>query len=516
MKIHTFFIIVLFCGVTLFAQSQTTPNGYNIFYYGDSTIASEGFMKNGQPEGFWKSYYPTGKLKSEGNRRNFLLDSVWVFYSELGDTTELITYKYGKKNGFHFTYQIANEGLKNIPIKKELFVDNLQQGASYYFYPTGELQSMIYYENGKQNGIGYEYDKEKRIITILYYRFGRLTDRQYINRVDANGEKHGLWKEFYASGRTKTEINYRNGVLNGYYKIYDERGNVIKSERYENGVLVVATENETDKPEVKVVYHANGNVSTSGIYREGTPVGIHRQYSEAGVIENAEVFTEEGVKESEGIVDEEGKKQGDWKYFYENGQVRSQGAYTDNLRNGEWTYFFMDGKVEQKGKYRNDRPTGDWKWYYEDGSLLREESYINGRLNDLYTEYDRNGNVLVQGMYSEGEKFGEWKYQVGDHVEVGEYLNNMRNGVWKHYYLNGNLKFEGEFKMGAADGEHLFYYENGKLKERQHYRMDIPVKDWIKYDSFGVVINTLTYERGVVVKIDGKKVKQADEEEVME
>ena len=55
-------------------------------------VSSEGLIKNGKPEGFWKSYYVTGIKKSEGKRTNFLLDSIWVFYDQAGDTTEKINY----------------------------------------------------------------------------------------------------------------------------------------------------------------------------------------------------------------------------------------------------------------------------------------------------------------------------------------------------------------------------------------------------------------------------------------
>ena len=57
-------------------------------------------MRNGKPDGFWKTYYPSGIMKSEGNRTNFLLDSIWVFYNEVGDTLQKVNYIMGKRNGF--------------------------------------------------------------------------------------------------------------------------------------------------------------------------------------------------------------------------------------------------------------------------------------------------------------------------------------------------------------------------------------------------------------------------------
>jgi len=73
-------------------DNNIISDGYKIFKYPNGTVSSEGLIKNGKPEGFWKSYYVTGVKKSEGRRTNFLLDSIWIFYDQAGDTTEKINY----------------------------------------------------------------------------------------------------------------------------------------------------------------------------------------------------------------------------------------------------------------------------------------------------------------------------------------------------------------------------------------------------------------------------------------
>ena len=84
--------------------SQIKENGYNIFYYENGEISSEGTLKNGQPDGFWKTYYENGEIKTEGKRTNFLLDSIWNFYYENGKIYQRITYKENKKNGLLSIY----------------------------------------------------------------------------------------------------------------------------------------------------------------------------------------------------------------------------------------------------------------------------------------------------------------------------------------------------------------------------------------------------------------------------
>jgi len=135
LKISITILLLIFSIFKTYSQ-EVNPNGYNTFYYTSGNIASEGTLREGKPDGYWKTYHPDGKLKSEGNRKNFVLDSVWIFYNEIGDTTELINYLYGKKSGYYSKYYSFDTlGVhKNFKKSKELYLNDIQQGKSYYYY----------------------------------------------------------------------------------------------------------------------------------------------------------------------------------------------------------------------------------------------------------------------------------------------------------------------------------------------------------------------------------------------
>jgi antitoxin component YwqK of YwqJK toxin-antitoxin module len=106
MKRISFIIVFVILGLAAHSQAnENLKDGYHEFKYPNGTISSSGFIKNGKAEGLWKNYSVTGILKSEGRRKNFLLDSVWVFYDQTGDTLEKINYLYGKKNGWYYKYK---------------------------------------------------------------------------------------------------------------------------------------------------------------------------------------------------------------------------------------------------------------------------------------------------------------------------------------------------------------------------------------------------------------------------
>ena len=98
-------------------------------------------MVNGKPDGYWITYYVNGKRKSEGNRKNFIVDSLWTFYAENGDTTETIYYLQGKRNGLYTKYYTRLDSGVNSIKSKELYVNDQKQGFSFYYYPSGQLQS---------------------------------------------------------------------------------------------------------------------------------------------------------------------------------------------------------------------------------------------------------------------------------------------------------------------------------------------------------------------------------------
>ncbi len=503
--------IILITGLIAFATylfSQSNENlsdGYKIFKYPNGAISSEGMIRNGKPDGFWKSYYVTGIKKSEGKRTSFLLDSIWVFYDQTGDTIEKINYLFGKKNGYYYKYKKdAAEGL--YVWSKELFAGDKKEGTGYLYFPDGKINQTIAYRNGKKEGLAKEFDRQGNLITLLEYSNDFLISRDKINRTDSKGLKQGDWKEFYPSGGIKFEKSYKDDQLHGYYKEHDVKGNLILTMLYDNGAIVKS--NVQDQPDIEIIerHDQSGRLIFRGPYRDKVPVGIHRDFGADGKVINSKIYNDNGLLLSEGIVDEAGNKNGKWKDFYPDGKIQAEGQYSDNRKTGIWKFYNEFEKGEQTGSFNNGRPDGLWKWYYENGVLLREEEYFQGQRDGAYTEYSPGGEVIAQGQYSDGEKNGEWKYNSGNDIESGKYISGLRDGVWKSYYPDGKLKFKGSFIQGNANGTHVYYYEDGKPKEERYYQMGIRERTWRKYDEEGNVLLSIFYKNDMEISINGVKI----------
>ena len=499
-----FFVIT--CKISSSQESENLKDGYQIFKYPNGAVSSEGLIKNGKPEGFWKSYYVTGVKKSEGKRTNFLLDSIWLFYDQAGDTTEKINWLYGKKNGWYYKYN--KDPSHGVYIwSKELFAADRKEGTAFNYYPDGKVLQTFTYNAGKKEGLSKEYDKDGNIITLLEYTNDFLVSRDRINRTDKNGLKQGDWKEFYQNGRIKTEKSYKDDLVHGYYKEYDIHGKLVLTMLYENGAIVKSR--VEDEPDIEIVnkHDEDGKLIYSGPFRNKIPVGVHREYGKDGKVTNAFIYNDNGLLLSEGIVDEAGNRNGKWKDLFSNGKVQAEGQFTDNRRTGQWKFYNISEKVEQTGSYNNNRPDGLWNWYYDSGALRKEEEYFQGQRDGRSTEYSESGDIIAQGQYSDGEKNGPWKYKTGDITEEGKYITGLKDGLWKTSYINGKLKFKGNFVQGNPDGQQTFYYENGKIKEEQYFQMGIRQKTWKKFTEDGTTFLVISYKDDVEVSINGVRIK---------
>ena len=483
-------LMLLILGLCLFAQTE-----YQQFTYPNGQVASEGILRDGKPDGLWKTYYENGHLKSVGKRTDFLLDSIWVFFKENGDTSLIVNYKNDLKNGPRFTYSETE-------VMMEPFVSDVRQGEGKRYDRKGHLLQTVTFKNGLEEGISPVFDTTGLLREIVNYRKGFVMTREALNRYDREGKKHGYWKTFFEDWSLHTECYYKHGLRDGFYKEYDEKGNLKKIIKYINDVEQVL------EPDMKPLivqheYYPNGKVKREASFRDGKREGVWREFDEEGNVINSQTYKKGGLM-SEGLVGTDGKRRGEYKEFYPDSTLRAEGLFIDGLRSGEWKFYYHNGQLQEVGTYKEGDPDGVWIWYHDNGQKQIEEQFYKGLHNGPYKEYDAKGNLIVSGTYFDDMKNGKWMEQIGDMRSQGEYRNDKQVGEWVSYYDNDKMAFRGSFNAGYPDGEHFFYYENGRLREIQSYSAGVKHGDWKKYLDTGELYFTITYDQGKEVKYDGE------------
>ncbi|MEQ8907784.1 MAG: hypothetical protein RIC95_01205 [Vicingaceae bacterium] len=465
-------------------------------------------MINGKPNGYWITYYPNELRKSEGNRKDFLLDSVWKFYRENGNVKSIFTYKEDERHGKSYYYKNCQV------VKEENYNKGELEGRQFTYYETADstvlLKTSTLYVEGKKEGYAYEYARDGRIITIIDYNKGFLSNREKINRKDEAGRKQGVWKSYYGNERLKKEERYKDDLLNGYVKLYSPEGKLESASLYIDGVKQSEEENQADF-NIQNTYYGDGSLRSQITYNlAGKKDGIAKTFKKNGEVEKTEIYRN-GYLLSSGIIDNAGLYQGLWETYYLNGQLKSKGEYLDGKKYGKWSYYFQNGTLEQEGFYdKNGEFTGTWKWYYDDSKLLRTEEFRRGLEDGILEEYDRKGNLITKGEFFDGEKEGEWFYELNDHREEGKYRYGERNGQWIHYYPNGDISFEGAYVEGVPEGKHKYYYPNGVLEKVEQYSFGEKDGKWLWYNKDGFETMSITYKNGKAKKIDGSRLKISD------
>lgn len=491
-------VCLLTSALLLRAQDTVTDNGYTIFRYPSGVKSSEGYLVNGQPDGWWKSYDEKGRLVSEGNRKNLLLDSIWTFYTD-GKRSMTIHYLEGQKHGEQIQFS-----------PREYTVSQWQHdtivGAVRTFDTAGWLKKMVPYFDGKPHGMAKEFDDTGLVVAVTNYYHGVMSRRERINRTDKFGMKQGGWKYFWNNGQLRVEGNYLNGKKHGFFKFYDEGGNFLYVEKYEHDQLITDAK-ETKQLEKRMAYHSNGQPSIVATYYNGKPDGIRREFDPQGKITKGYVF-EEGWMRFEGVTDMNGLRQGLWKEYYPTGELRSMGKYKNSKPIGEWNFYFEDKTVEITGEYDNKgEKQGEWIWFYPDGDTMTIAHYEDGDADGEYVEYDEDGKTLVKGTYVAGYEEGPWYYRNGEAVGQGNYEGGKQTGLWKTHYENGGPAFEIRYRDGIRDGKYTAYWENGNIKVTGKYEKGQQDGPWNYYNEDGVLFLTTLFSDGKEIKWNNYTIK---------
>lgn len=506
------FLFLIISFFVLGQDSLTSKNGFVKLKHENGIVASEGTMRDGLPDGYWKSYNKKGILISQGNRKNFLLDSLWSFYNDEGKLSMTINYTANKKNGLKITY------LPDLKIEEE-YSNNVKINFEKHFDSKDKLIKIIPFQNGLEEGVAKEFNNEGIIILLTYYQKGYVMKREFINRVDGSGKKQGLWKIFNNNDILKIEAFYVNGKRHGFYKEYDDNGNLLKIEKYENDQLIVNAL-ETRKLEMRIDYYQNGNPKVIGTYYNGVAEGVRREYNDKGQVVQSYIM-QSGYITGKGVMDNNGLKQGAWEEYYDERYakpnekiLRAKGKYKNSKPVGEWSYFFVNGKTEIEGSYNEGgKKEGLWTWYYPNGNILIQDNYVDGLKEGSYIEYDENKNVIVKGNYLEDKEDGFWFRANKDFIEEGKYVEGKREGAWKGFYKNGKPTYECNYVDNNYDGKFILYWENGRIKEQGNYQLGLRNGTWRKFDQLGNLFLIVTYKNGIEIRYEGVKIEPTLEEE---
>ncbi|CAN5465701.1 hypothetical protein BH11BAC3_BH11BAC3_24720 [soil metagenome] len=539
------------------------------------------FSKNAKNEdivtGPWEFYYTNGQLMSkgvfnnEGNRQG-----EWTFYYDNGIKKEISNYNNDLVNGKTIAWY-DNGVTSNITH----YVNDKMEGEETVYFYSGKLLSLINYKGGKKNGVAKYYNQDGYLRTLENYLDDKLEDEEIVYHSNGNisyrvsyvkDKATGEYKELFDNGKMKMSGIYTDGKKEGIWTTYYKNGKTKSVENYLKGEL---------DGEV-ISYHENGKIESKIIYKKGDLEGKKEAFDDDGIVYNETIFendrlrdikffdkkgniissttsrkgdaivafyTPDGAKESEGYYSKDGLAEGNFKYYYKNGQLSAEGSYKNGLQEGKKTYYYSNGKISQSANYKADKADGYFINYYINGQVSGEGWYVNDERQGTFINYDLLGNINSKTYYINGKVHGITEYYTPtgkiDYKQFydfgwmnktvqfdtlgkimvsspltkgeGQVLFNHYNGKpyslsnYKYYNLNGvssitngdgTKRILNYYKNGVLDSNYTAWYPNGKLQLEGKYINGDKAGEWKYYYYNGQVSDIEHYVDGELEGLD--------------
>lgn len=205
---------------------------------------------------------------------------------------------------------------------------------------------------------------------------------QDINKMDAAGKRHGVWKGTYEkSKKPRYEGTFDHGKETGTFTFFED--------------------DKTSTLAAKRIFAADGSCTTT-------------------------FFDVKGKKISEGK--EVNKlREGEWKFYSEGTTtLLSTENYVNGKINGIRKVYLPTGKIAEEVTYVNGVMDGPYKQYNEKGTVLEESVYKNDKLNGPVTYRDVKGDIVAKGQFTDNKKAGKWQFFENGKMVKEEDMTNKK------------------------------------------------------------------------------------------
>ena len=207
-------------------------------------------------------------------------------------------------------------------------------------------------------------------------------------------------------------------------------------------------------------------------------------------------FHENDMLWKEGKYDNSGKEQGEWKIYYDTGELMEIQPMKDGGANGVVKSFYRNGIPSLEVTYSGDNVDGPVKTYHFTGKVFRDFEMKEGIKNGKFVVYDQNGGKDEEGTYKNDQLDGNYKnyFRNGKLRTDCNYSEGKLNGSYVSYYSNGKKYHEGKYANDEPTGTMKYYYRSGKLSEERSYATDgKPTASWKEYNEDGVLVEETTF-----------------------
>lgn len=304
--------------------------------------------------------FPNGQIQLERSvtldgEGNYVNDGLYQEWDQAGNLIAAGEFVVGHREGKWFRIYQGNES--------NLF-------AAYpYSKMTAPFRSEAEFSAGVLNGIWKITDAEGRLVSEIASELG---------------QRNGTATWYHPTGEVMYRATYKDGVLDGEMVEFDPAGKELRKSKFIEGQQLKTVVEKYSNGRPKFEYVLLGppqQVKELDRWWEAQP-------AEYGVIGT-------------------GTKDGSFTSWYENGQLRAQGTYANDVLQGAFASWFENGQLESAGEYQAGQPTGTWNWWHDNGMKRATGEYVDGKPAGSWMNWQPDGkrilNAKPQSVLTESE-----------------------------------------------------------------------------------------------------------------
>lgn len=280
-----------------------------------------------------------------------------------------------------------------------------------------------------------------------------------------NGKVNGIYKVFLSNGSILFETNFKDDKRNGIRRFYTLDHEIIEG-NFINGQIV---------GKIKVI--DNEFYNRYMLYPNNLEKGIIEYYDMNSVLYCEVPFINKTIVHGQVI------------YYYPDKKKRLVQNHTNGVLDGKTECFKSNGDLQCTLLFTKGKPIGNHKTYYKNGNIFEESFYDeNGTKTGKWKTYDERGGLKNELLYKNGELNGvEIIYMNGFAIGTREYIDGKLNGMWKSW-SSETKKLESERLM--KDNKEVYsirYLKNGKIARKIEFNSNYQVVKAEYYNKEGSV-----------------------------
>jgi len=143
---------------------------------------------------------------------------------------------------------------------------------------------------------------------------------------------------------------------------------------------------------------------------------------------------------------------------------KSVTTYVDGKKNGQFKNWYKNQMLKSEGYYKNNLMHDDWKFYYKSGNIMVQGVFINGngKNKNKITQIPLNGRDGIWiGWHENGKKWSQLSFKGG-----------KRSGLQENWYDNGQKELQGKYDEGEPIDKWSWWYYDGAQMQEGMYRDD--------------------------------------------